>query len=299
MKKINIIIVIALFAAVGFLGFSPKAHATAGCGFDSAGDYTCRGSGDLRSLPDPGAATVPPYTGPQNNGVGLPPAPPYTPGDLSFGVVVPYVPLAPVFTIPIYTPLPGVIIPPVVLCDTGTPTTGEPGMPAATGGCDDYLNELGNNRECVTTDPAGRWDCVNSYGYLGRYQMGAEALIDAGYAAPGSTNSSIIWTGRDGVNSQADFLANHTAQNNAVNEYNRRQWNYIESMGLDSYVGQTINGRVVTQGSMIAAAHGHGVGNLRDYLESNGTDIHSDGYGMNIETTMDQFRGFDMSGCLA
>lgn len=312
MKKITIIAV--FLCAFSLLSLSVRpANATAGggpatgCGFNTAGDYVCVGSGNLRLPPNPGMPNIPGYGGPQNNNMQIPSRPPYTPGDLSPGLIIPYIPVIPIFTFPIRVPIPGVPVIPILFCQNGVPTTPTtpttPTGPSPTGGCMDYLNELGNNRECRTTDPAGRWDCVNSAGYLGRYQMGASALVDAGYAAPGSTNGNITWTGRDGVNSQADFLANHTAQNNAINAYNQTQWGYISRLQangrpLSSYVGQTINGQQVTQASLIAGAHGHGVGNLQRYLASNGATVHRDGNGVPITDTMNQFRNFDMSSCI-
>lgn len=310
MKKINSIAAF-LFVFSCLVVVANPASATAqatqtGCGFNSAGDYTCISNGNLNLPPNPGAPNIPGYGGPQNNNMQIPPQPPYTPGDLSPGLIIPYIPVIPLFTFPIRIPIPGVPVIPIVLCTTGpttptTPTT--PTGPSPTGGCMDYLNELGNNRECRTSNPAGRWDCVNSAGYLGRYQMGASALVDAGYAAPGSTNGNIRWTGKDGVNSQADFLANHTAQNNAITTYNQTQWGYISRLQangrpLSSYVGQTINGQQITQASLIAGAHGHGVGNLQRYLASNGATVHRDGNGVPITDTMNQFRNFDMSSCI-
>lgn len=117
MKKINIIIAIAICFGVIVLAHGGSAHASSGCGFDSAGDYTCRSSGNLRNTPDPGTATPPPYSGPQNNSMVIPPVPPYTPGDLSFGITVPYIPVFPIVTIPIYPPLTGVPVIPLILCN--------------------------------------------------------------------------------------------------------------------------------------------------------------------------------------
>lgn len=36
-------------------------------------------------------------------------------------------------------------------------------------------------------ESSGRYDVVNPYGYLGKYQMGEAALIDAGYYLPDGT----------------------------------------------------------------------------------------------------------------
>ena len=296
MKKITIItaflfvfsgLVLAVSPAYATNGPSGPAALT-GCGFNSAGDYTCVSSGNVRLPANPGAPNIPGYGGPQNNNMQIPPQPPYTPGDLSPGLIIPYIPVIPLFTFPLRLPLPGVPVIPIVLCDTmpTTPTTpgGNPHPTPQPGGpCSNYLDALAQR------ESSNNWSAVNQFGYLGRYQMGAAALIDAGYAAPGSTNRNIIWTGRDGVNSTQDFLNNHQAQNNAINRYNQVQWGYIQNLGLDRYVGQTINGQVITQSGLLAGAHNLGVGNLQRYLQSNGQTIPRDGNGNPITDYMGRF----------
>lgn len=77
-------------------------------------------------------------------------------------------------------------------------------------------------------ESGGDYTIVNSFGYLGRYQMGEKALIDAGYYKKDSTNPNVNqdfigqWTGKDGVWSKEDFLNNHTAQNNAVRAFHKK-----------------------------------------------------------------------------
>lgn len=50
---------------------------------------------------------------------------------------------------------------------------------------------------------SGGYQAQNKFGYLGKYQMGEMALIDAGYAKydGNSKDNNISWTGKDGVNS--------------------------------------------------------------------------------------------------
>ena len=71
---------------------------------------------------------------------------------------------------------------------------------------------------------------VNQGGYAGLYQMGSLALQDAGYK-----NASGGWTGKDGITSQAGYLADAQAQTNAVTAYYAKAWNTIKYFGLDSY----------------------------------------------------------------
>lgn len=89
----------------------------AGCGFNTAGDYLCEGQSlTLPGMPPP--TTVPPYTGPQAQDYGPVPLDPYTPGDLTPGIVMPYIPVTPIFTLPTIPPIPGIIVmPPIQNCE--------------------------------------------------------------------------------------------------------------------------------------------------------------------------------------
>lgn len=60
------------------------------------------------------------------------------------------------------------------------------------------------------SESSGRYDVVNSAGYLGKYQMGGSALTDAGYYKLNPNGKENDWlgtfTGKDNVNSKEDFL---------------------------------------------------------------------------------------------
>ena len=77
---------------------------------------------------------------------------------------------------------------------------------------DDFYKDLG------IRESSGRYDVVNSIGYLGLYQMGEKAMVDAGYYKP-QIEYKNRWdgefTGKDGVHSKEDFLNNPLAQENA------------------------------------------------------------------------------------
>lgn len=150
----------------------------------------------------------------------------------------------------------------------------------------DYLRALAQ-RESSMNQYA-----VNRFGYAGLYQMGSLAMQDAGYQT-----ASGAWTGRDGITSQASFLANAQAQTNAVTAYNTRAWTTIQHYGLDSYVGQTVNGVQITKSGLLAGYHLLGIGNsahpgLRAFLQTGvvGTDANN----TRISTYIAQFGGYDL-----
>lgn len=56
--------------------------------------------------------------------------------------------------------------------------------------------------------------------FLGKYQMGASALVDQGFVNPGTTGAGLDdpanWTGKDGITSKSAFLASGAAQEKAM-----------------------------------------------------------------------------------
>jgi hypothetical protein len=79
--------------------------------------------------------------------------------------------------------------------------------------------------------------------YLGKYQLGAEALVNAGYISQKcldneyklnptySVRSDSCWTGKNGVNSKTDFLNNAAAQEDAMHSFTKKQYNTLVTTG--------------------------------------------------------------------
>ncbi|PKM35479.1 MAG: DUF3262 domain-containing protein, partial [Gammaproteobacteria bacterium HGW-Gammaproteobacteria-10] len=140
---------------------------------------------------------------------------------------------------------------------------------------------------------------VNKYGFLGSYQMGESALIDAGYYlkdhTPNTNDWTGTWTGKNGIHSKADFLANAAVQTQAIKDYKIKQWGYISNLGLDHYVGQTVAGIVMTESGLLAGAHLVGVGGLKTFLTSNGAQIPSDANNTAITHYISTFNGYNLA----
>jgi hypothetical protein len=136
-----------------------------------------------------------------------------------------------------------------------------------------------------------RYTIVNQYGFLGAYQMGEAALIDAGFYLPDGTKKNDwkgTWTSMAqdmGIHSKADFLGAkitkvkvegkeiekieqdlekiknaRQAQDEAVKAYYRKVWGYICHWKLDAYIGRNIRGVEITESALIAAYHLVGLG---------------------------------------
>jgi hypothetical protein len=127
----------------------------------------------------------------------------------------------------------------------------------AAGGYAEFLASLAHY------ESSGVANKINPYGYVGLYQMGEAALIDAGYYRGDGTRKNDwrgSWTGKDGIYSLQDFLAKAADQTRAITSYHTILWQQIERLGLDQYLGQTIQGVTVTASGLIAAAHLLGAG---------------------------------------
>lgn len=139
---------------------------------------------------------------------------------------------------------------------------------------------------------------VNSYGYVGLFQMGTAALTDAGYYKANGTavNSwSGTFTGKNGLTSLAQFKTSPDLQVQAITDYYNKLQSYINYFGLNKYVGQTLNGVPITASGLIAGAHLVGIGALKSYLDSGGTVIPKDGNGVAVTTYMTNFGGYTLS----
>ena len=81
---------------------------------------------------------------------------------------------------------------------------------------------------------------VNQLGYAGKYQFGASALVDTLYIKLAATNVykgnramnyPTSWTGRNGVNSQSDWLNNKQAQESAMYELLTKSYGFLSANG--------------------------------------------------------------------
>ena len=136
----------------------------------------------------------------------------------------------------------------------------------------------------------------NQYGYLGAYQFGEAALIDLGYvkrdnnAYDNKFNGG--FTGKNNIDSVADFLNNPVVQNAAAAEWFELLWKRIDYYGLESYAGQSLNGVALTKTGMIAASHLLGTGGLRTFIKSGGTDAGSDANNTSIVEYLELFADY-------
>ena len=122
----------------------------------------------------------------------------------------------------------------------------------------------------------GNYKTVNQYGYLGKYQFGKGTLELIG-----------VYNTRSFLESpelqEAAFYANAS----------RNKW--ILKRDIKRFVGKNINGIVITESGILAAAHLAGPGSVKKYLRSWGATAFSDAFGTTLGYYMKKFGGYDTS----
>jgi hypothetical protein len=137
---------------------------------------------------------------------------------------------------------------------------------------------------------------VNPAGFIGLYQMGELALIDAGYYKPdGSKKNDWLgeWTGKNGVNSKEDFLSHPEVQDQAIKEYHSLIWNrYLKD--YKKYEGSEINGIIMTKSAMVSCAHLAGQLSMKEFIDSDGKIDKKDGNQVSCSKYMIEFGDYDL-----
>lgn len=184
-------------------------------------------------------------------------------------------------------------------------TSGAPGGGSSGGGTppssyvgdvDDFYNALAQR------ESSGNPSAENSYGYLGLYQMGEPAMMDAQWydeTSPYETSAN-DWIGawltraqNNGVYSKNDYLSRPSAQDVAVRQYHDRVAVYISALDLLRFEGDVVNGVEITRSGLLAACHLLGCGTVEDYLEAPGSGTPADAYGTTIEEYLSLFANYE------
>ncbi|TBN18877.1 lysozyme family protein [Hyunsoonleella pacifica] len=141
-----------------------------------------------------------------------------------------------------------------------------------------YLGKsfVGFKEALAFKESGGNYATINTYGYLGKYQFGKETL-------------RLI-----GVRDINKFLGTPKLQEKAfIANAQRNKW--ILRRDINNFVGKRINGILVTESGILAAAHLAGAGSVKKYLRSYGLDNFADGYGTTVAYYMKKFSSYDTS----
>lgn len=122
----------------------------------------------------------------------------------------------------------------------------------------------------------GKYNVVNSLGYLGKYQFGKSTLK------------------RFKVYDIQNFLSNPELQEDTfIALCSLNKW--ILRKDIRRSTGKKINGIEITESGILAAAHLAGAGNVKKYLRSSGKFSFKDAYGSSIQHYLKRFSGYDTS----
>lgn len=122
----------------------------------------------------------------------------------------------------------------------------------------------------------GRYSTINTLGYLGKYQFGASTLKLMGVT-------------------DTDNFMNDPILQETVFELNVARNKWILRRDIKRFVGKKINGTIITESGIVAAAHLAGAGNVKKYLRSYGQVDFSDAYGSTVKYYVRKFGGYDVS----
>ncbi|TXD46492.1 peptidoglycan-binding protein LysM [Polaribacter sp. IC073] len=126
----------------------------------------------------------------------------------------------------------------------------------------------------------GKYETVNTLGYLGKYQFGRTTLH------------------RFDIYNTQDFLKNPGLQEKAfVALCKVNKW--ILRKDIQRSVGKTMNGIKITESGILAAAHLSGAGNVKKFLRSYGSQRFSDAYGSSIQSYLKKFADYNVSNIIA
>lgn len=134
---------------------------------------------------------------------------------------------------------------------------------------DDFLVALGHR------ESGNRYDVVNKYGYMGRYQFGSATLKGLGIKV-----------------SKEEFLDSPSLQDYAMKKlllHNRKKLRKF----IIKYEGKVVNGIHITESGVLAAAHLAGAGNVKKFF-NRGYEF-KDGFGTKMTSYMVQFNGYNIN----
>lgn len=128
-----------------------------------------------------------------------------------------------------------------------------------------FLEDLGKK------ESNNNYKAVNTYGYMGRYQFGASTLKGLGFKV-----------------TKDEFLNSPYIQEKAMQKLLTHNKKKLQKY-IDLYCGKEVNGIMITESGILAAAHLGGAGNVRKWFK--GREF-KDGYGTSLSSYMENFGGY-------
>jgi len=133
---------------------------------------------------------------------------------------------------------------------------------------ENFLNAIGHR------ESTNRYDVVNRWGYMGKYQFGRSTLKGLGFKV-----------------TKQEFLNNPQLQEEAMMALLLHNKEKLQKY-IDVFDGQTVNGMLITESGILAAAHLGGQGSVKRYFKNG--KVFRDGNGTKITSYMNKFSGYDI-----
>jgi len=124
-------------------------------------------------------------------------------------------------------------------------------------------------------ESSNRYDIINRYGYMGKYQFGRKTLNAIGFK--NISNSKFISSPRIQEAAMITLLR--------VNKKNLRRQ-------IKRHVGTVVNGVYITESGLLAGAHLAGAGNVKKWLRNG--KLFKDGLGTSVVSYIELFGGYKL-----
>lgn len=135
---------------------------------------------------------------------------------------------------------------------------------------------IGFKQAIAIKESQGLYKLVNRFGYMGKYQFGKTALRAMG------------------IKDSKEFLNNPRLQERAFKALlSKNKWELRREIAR--YEGKTINGVLITESGLLAAAHLGGANSVKSFLKSKGKRGFRDGFGTSLRSYIKKFGGYDTS----
>jgi len=132
-----------------------------------------------------------------------------------------------------------------------------------------FLDEIGMR------ESSNRYDVVNKWGYMGKYQFGRKTLKNLGYDV-----------------TRKEFLNSPILQEKAMLDLLNHNKKILQKY-INYWDGKKINGTIITESGILAAAHLAGPGNVKRFLKE-GKEF-KDGNGTKLTRYLTQFSGYKIN----
>ncbi len=135
---------------------------------------------------------------------------------------------------------------------------------------------MGFKEALAFKESRGNYFVINQFGYMGKYQFGKSTLRQIG------------------IYDTELFLNDPILQESAFKVYTAHNKWFLRSE-IKRYSGKYVNGVLITESGILAAAHLAGPGNVRKFLRTGGEWAYEDGNGVSVRYYLKKFSGYDTS----